>query len=285
VSGSWPKDRPPATVRALERWVSDRARETGEGTDALRRGISAMVLAGILGRATDQAGVPLVLVKGGTHMRLRFGASARPSKDLDVAVAEDATHLDRLLADACREPHLGFDATPEGPTEPVRDTGAVRVTIKLTYQGAAWGSVKIEAAANEAPPGEVDLLDPAPDLGLFGFRAASQVPCLPARFQIAQKLHAVTEIWEGRDNDRVRDLIDLQLLAGEVDAITVESVRAACIHVFERRGLHAWPPQVRVYPGWDATYRALAERIRFPVADVHEAAANVATLIAHIDLA
>lgn len=280
---SWPKNKPPGNVQGLERWVRQRALITSTTPDLLQRGISAMVMAGMLGRVTDDSGNSVVLVKGGTHMLLRYGSSARPSKDFDVAITEDAGQLQRILEEATREPYLGFEGRLTGPPEPVRDTGSVRAIVKLTYESKPWQSVKVEAAANEAPAGEVDFLEPSPDLGVFGFTTNDPVPCLPARFQIAQKLHAVTEVWQGQDNDRFRDLLDLQLLATEVDRIGLGAVREACLQVFERRNKHPWPPQVRVYPTWGSQYAQVAARINFPVTDVEAAARAVTDLVAYID--
>jgi hypothetical protein len=97
---------------------------------------------------------------------------------------------------------------------------------------------------------------------------------LSERWQIAQKLHAVTEQFaDGRENPRFRDLIDLQLLeAFEPD---VGSVRDACERVFAARAQHAWPPTVVTQPSWPEAYRAMAEEIGFPAADVDEAVGNV----------
>lgn len=85
------------------------------------------------------------------------------------------------------------------------------------------------------------------------------------------------------ENDRVRDLIDLQLLAGLVADDEWVDVRSACLDIFVGRAKHPWPPQVTVYESWDASYRLLAEETGLGVADVHEAAGVVTSLIHRID--
>lgn len=105
------------------------------------------------------------------------------------------------------------------------------------------------------------------------------------RWQIAQKLHACTEAFADGENDRFRDLIDLQLLEELVADDEWRDVKAACFEVFGGRGKQTWTPGVTVYESWEAGYRALAEDIGFAVVDVHEAAAAVARLIDRIDRA
>lgn len=117
-------------------------------------------------------------------------------------------------------------------------------------------------------------------MGLIG---PETVPCVAVRWQIAQKLHACTEIFEQGENDRFRDLIDLQLLAGLVDDEEWADVKAAYIEVFEGRAKHLWPPSVTVQPSWAAGYRELADTTAFSVFEVEEAAEAVRALISRID--
>jgi hypothetical protein len=107
------------------------------------------------------------------------------------------------------------------------------------------------------------------------------VQCLSTRFQVAQKIHAVTERFEDRDNERFRDLIDLLLLREIVEDLS--SLRDACIVTFEARGKHGWPTQLSVPDSWAEPYRALAGEMQFPVADVDDAADAVRVFIAAID--
>ena len=103
------------------------------------------------------------------------------------------------------------------------------------------------------------------------------------RYQIAQKIHACTEVYaDGRENDRFRDLIDLQLLAGLVADEDWAGIRVACLEVFEGRVKHPWPPSVTIYESWSAGYRSLAEQTQFSVVDVRDAADAVHQLIARI---
>jgi len=110
------------------------------------------------------------------------------------------------------------------------------------------------------------------------------VMVLAERWQIAQKLHAVTEQFpDGRENPRFRDLIDLQLLeALEPDPA---AVRDACERVFVARAQHAWLPTVTLHPSWTQAYQAMAEELNFAVTDVSDAVRAVQTYIDRISRA
>ncbi len=100
---------------------------------------------------------------------------------------------------------------------------------------------------------EAEMVVPADDIvELFtglGFPAPSAIPLMPLTFQVAQKLHAVTQ----PGNDRARDLIDLQLMAGNA-AIDYASLNAFCKRLFAFRKRHPWPSMVVKGPKWDELY-------------------------------
>ena len=117
---------------------------------------------------------------------------------------------------------------------------------------------------------------------MFGLPDVEAVALLPLPYQIAQKIHACTEVKVGKDNDRFRDLVDLILLDELVVDKDLPSVRGACVEVFSIRGTHPWPPKVVIYPLWPDQYRALAKSMAFPVAEVADAAAAVEVMIERI---
>lgn len=105
------------------------------------------------------------------------------------------------------------------------------------------------------------------------------------RYQIAQKIHACTDPLDGqRDNDRARDLIDLQLLALVVDDGQLASIRAASVEIFRCRKRHEWPPTVRIWRAWPTLYTAAASTLGDAVIpDVEQAADWLRTFIEAID--
>ena len=100
-----------------------------------------------------------------------------------------------------------------------------------------------------------------------------RIAVMTVRYQIAQKLHAVTEQPSDRENARYWDLIDLLLLRDLVEDLS--TVREACTEVFDNRETHPWPPALLVPSSWGEPYKVEAEKLKFTPADVHEAAAEV----------
>jgi hypothetical protein len=109
------------------------------------------------------------------------------------------------------------------------------------------------------------------------------VACLSLRYQVAQKLHAVSERPPDTPNLRYWDLIDLILLR-ELVGDDLPAVRTACVEIFEGRTTHAWPPEMDVPDSWREPYRASATNIEAGVPlDVDEAVEIVRAFIAEIE--
>ncbi len=277
-----PDRKPPHNVQVLERWAGELARQEGVAPGRVRRWISFMVLAALLDRARDENDDPLFVLKGGAAMELRLGMRARVTKDFDTTYRDAVEGMLDRLDEALRHGHGDFMAT-RTEVEPVADTGAQRLDVRLAYRGRSWATVRLEIAAAEGVAGrEIDRVAGKP-LDSLGLDVPAEVPCVSVRYQIAQKLHACTEVpGPDRTNDRFRDLIDLLLLEGLVDDGKWPSVRAACEELFTLRDMHPWPPNVTVFPSWPDGYPTLAVDLAFPIQDVNEAAEAVRALIARI---
>ncbi len=202
-----PKDKPPATVTVLQRWIAEAERESGIAVARQQRWVSFRVLVAILDAARNEDHEPLFLLKGSVAMELRLGLTARATKDLDAAFRADAAEMLDRIDGALRAGYGDFSAR-RTEAEPVRDSHALRLDIKLDYRGRPWATVKFEVAPAEGRMGqEIDRL-PAKPLDHLGLIVPVDVPCIAIRWQIAQKLHACTEVpTDGRTNDRFRDLI------------------------------------------------------------------------------
>jgi hypothetical protein len=189
--------------------------------------------------------------------------------------------LDRALAD-------DWDGFQLQRTEPqaVRDTHAQRMDVRLAYKGRPWGTVQLEVAPAEGQAGqEIDRVAARP-LDPIQIEGPERIACVSVRYQIAQKVHACTEVYaDGRENDRFRDLIDLALLRELVVDGELRAVREACVEIFELRRKHAWPPQVTVHRSWAAGFAALAAELGFYTDDVEVAADALREFIAEIDAA
>lgn len=280
-----PKDRPPHNVNVLSRWLTEAAQQSGLAPVRLRRWLGFMIVAAMLDGARHRDdGEPLFLIKGGVAMQLRFDIHARATKDIDTALRGPISGADDELDTALRAGFGDFTAK-RTELEPIRDTGSVRGTIRISYKNRPVVSVPIEIAETEASMGSEPDHVRAQPLDHVGLQGPETVPCISVRWQIAQKLHACTERFGGTENGRFRDLLDLLLLETLIADAGWPEVRAACVEIFDQRDAHPWPPLLTVPPTWREGFATLAHDTGFAVTDVDDAADRVRDLISRIDTA
>ncbi|MDP4014759.1 MAG: nucleotidyl transferase AbiEii/AbiGii toxin family protein [Candidatus Nanopelagicales bacterium] len=239
---------------------------------------------------TDDHGDPLLLVKGGASLELRRGIpTSRTSKDLDAVNRADMETVHDRLVEAGATRWEGFTAIFTQPV-PFQVPGEIvnpyRFTAKLSYHGKPFASVPVEVSAVEA--GNADRYDKITSeaLTLIGIPASDAVPCMTLPWQVAQKIHACTELLElPRSNDRAHDLVDLQLLEALLMDESLAETRSASVDVFAARGKQAWPPRVVAQPHWGPIYaRALEGLDQLELAPtVEEGVGRVQAFVNQID--
>jgi hypothetical protein len=279
-------------LRSLRDRLTQAAQRQGVVFGRLQRHVAMIVVAQFAAMLTDDSGAPLLLVKGGSSLELRRGIpDSRTSKDFDTVARRDIETVHEQLADAGETGWEGFTATftvPEEIDVPGMPVKPRRFTAKLSYRGQHFASLPIEVSNVEA--GNADQFDTLTSdaLGLVGVPAAVAVPCMTIPWQIAQKLHAVTAVLEApRVNDRVHDLVDLQLLEGLLPDADLSPTRSACIAVFEARAQHPWPPGVAALPHSPPIYSGALEGLEhLELARTVDAAVEaVQRFVARIDAA
>jgi hypothetical protein len=275
VSAYRPPKGQPRTEKHLGQLVSRYAEATGLAVRRVRQRVSVMAFVGALERVREVDSPVRFLIKGGMACEFRFQGKARTTRDLDALFRGS---LDELLADldtAFTEPYSGFSFSYSEP-ESIAETGSHRFEVKLQYASRGWSTLRVEVSPPEGGAHEPELV-PALSVSEFGLTGPAEVACLSLRYQIAQKIHACTERFDGRENERVHDLIDLLLMEELIEDDRL--VKDACVETFELRGSHPWPPTLTIEPNWPGVYAALVAEIEFPIADVAEAAARVQALI------
>lgn len=272
--------RTPTRKSHLERLAGEYGRAHGLTVERTRRRLSIVSFTGAL-EAIRAGDGPRFLIKGGTSMELRLGLGARTTKDVDIVFRDDPEEMLDVLEEAFEKPYGGFSFRRKGAVEEIRDTGSRRLAVQVEFAGASWQTLQLEVARPEAD--EVEMVPVAIGIADFKLDAPPHVACLSLRYQVAQKLHAVTERPVDRENLRFWDLIDLillrELLEGDLSA-----VREACVQTFRARGTHEWPPELVVPTSWADPYTATIEELdgALPVA-VEAAADDVRAFIVEID--
>lgn len=272
--------RPPSNIRHLQALVTAFADANDMTAGRVQRWISFMIVAGALDRLRTGDDTPVFVMKGGLTLELRLGLSARATRDLDAIARVERTLLTEQLAHAFDTPYAGFTFRLDGM--PATVGPALQYHVRLRYLDKPWGTVQLELTEPESMPVEYEPVK-AIDLAAFRLAGPDVLPCLSIRYQVAQKLHAVTapHPLSDRPNPRFRDVADLVLLAPLLD--DWGAVHRACVDVFTSRAQQLWPPALKVHPEWVEPYAALAVTLDVET-DLAAAVNIVNTLIQHIDL-
>lgn len=278
----FPKRKKPHNTRVLQSWIREYADREQMPQTRVHRAVSFMLVALSLERSLGSDGKPLFVVKGGASMELRLDLRARTTKDLDAVFRGAFENWLEALDDALEGEIEGFSYSRDEPSQ-IGATRFYRVNIAIDYRGRRWGKVQFEVAPVEV--GDVlDIDQVAPfDIGQFGLTAPVHVSVVGLPYLVAQKLHACTEVFEGEENARVHDLMDLLLARDLLGPERLERTSEACVAIFDNRARQVWPPTVTVYPSWAETFARIAAEEGFPITDVEEAAALVGEFIEEID--
>lgn len=251
--------------RALERRITNAAKERGTTAARLRRLVGFAVLCETLSEAVSRGIIPVFFVKGGVAIELRLGLLARATRDLDIGLCAPPNELLPLFDSALEVGFGDFRLRRRGEARAL-DNGALVLEIVVEYLGRPWATVDVDLASATVD-WETDAVLPIA-LAELGLESPRSVPCLAIPAQIAQKIHALTEPEpRGRPNPRARDVLDVLLLVQRVE-IDSTAVRAACERVFAERTGHAWPVASFTFPeAWHGILAELAREVKYDTDD------------------
>jgi hypothetical protein len=298
-----PKTKQPASAAILNQWITQAEGKLGPEAKAGRLGwlVASSVAIASVQRAIDADGRQLFLLKGGTLLQHRLPATARPTKDVDGLVRGDLDAFLLALEDALAEP-WGPLTLRRGEVEVVNVAAKIikprRFDIIIALRGVTWRRIQFEVSADESGIGQdFELIEPPPLSG-FGLPDPDTLVGIAMRFQIAQKIHAVSDPHEppGSINDRARDVVDLLLLrdlAVETGSPTLAEIHAAGVALFRARADEAkqlglptrtWSPTVVGHTHWGDDYKRAAASASIELS-LEAAVAEINAWIRQIDKA
>lgn len=263
---------PPLNIAQLNARLERASQDLGVPVSRVRRMLCTLVVSQMLPDA--------VAVKGGMGVKLRKGErGTRATADLDVSTQQRGEAFERKfgeqLARGWGEVPASKGVLRKNPNSPdrVAFTGIVKrrrlhdpglaqpqyvmhpYKVTLSFLGREWAGLDLEVSDPEIDPdaysrqtvdGELTELN-----GYFGFGKLQPVDLIDLEYQIAQKMHAVTD----PDYHRAHDLVDLQLLWDAAPARS--AVWEYCVRIFDFRRAQPWPPlPLRAMDGWELAYSA-----------------------------
>lgn len=200
------------------------------------------------------------ILKGGYAMELRFD-TARSTRDLDFTLRKgnnDAALL--LLQRAATLDTEDFFTFRVGEAMAHLDAapyGGARHPVEARLDGRAFVKFHVDIGIGDVIVEPIETLDPR-DWLAFANIAAPAIPTITREQQFAEKIHAYS-LPRSNPNSRVRDLVDLYLLAAS-GTLDRERCADALRRTFDRRATHGIPDQLAPpQAGWERPFRALAE--------------------------
>lgn len=251
--------------RALESRLRMQSQREGAPLVRLRKLVAFDRLLARLLQAEPEAWV----LKGGLALQLRLGQRARTTKDVDVMWRQSTFDLHQLLIDAAsinvndwfhytvEQPNTGQAALPGGGT---------RFFVHALLDSRPFELFHIDVGTDDPIIEPVQFLA-MPALLDFANISPSVVPCYPITQQLAEKVHAYTRPHVTGESSRVKDLVDILLLAG-LQPLLGLTLHLALQATFEARNTHPLPPE-----SWAQPLRRMADETGLAWRDSNAAAA------------
>src|SRR5689334_613936 len=229
------------TPAAIERAVADRVRQRyPAGEVAARRNEVAYrrLVARLFALSPDGW-----VLRGGYAMILRLDPN-RTSNDIDVAhihaAGEHAVALREL--ERAMQLDLGdffaFEVVRVGGATPER---ARRITVRCRLGAREFATFRVDLAAPEEDVPMERLAELPPLIGIEQVDETPPVLVIAWVQQIAEKTCAMIESHEGAHSSRARDLVDISLIAEQIDGIDGDELIGAVRAEAERRRTRSLP--------------------------------------------
>jgi hypothetical protein len=209
------------------------------------------------------------LLKGGYAMELRL-KTARTTRDIDLALkrlpvasgdwdANAATVLE-MLREAGQLDLKDFFTFVFGDARQDLDAapyGGARFPVDARLAGRTFVKFHLDVSTGDVLREPYESLSGRDWLGFAGIASAT-FPAVSPEEQFAEKLHAYTLPRAGRENTRVKDLVDLVLL---IERTRLDAARLpnAIRETFQRRKTHEIPAALDSPPGsWSRPFAEMA---------------------------
>lgn len=243
--------------RALEQRLRNQSFQTGVPLVRLRKMIAFDRFLARLLKLQPKNWV----VKGGLALQLRLGDRAHTTMDIDVLslYSHQITSALREAGSLALNDWFSFEvAAPTIDTDV--EIGVVRHTIRTLLDGRTFERFHADVGMDDPLVEQVEYLQIPALLG-FADLKPTNVPCYPVTQQIAEKLHTYTRPRISGERSRVKDFIDILLLA-DIGTIDGNNLRKAIRATFSAKDTHPLPTSVPTPPSdWSRGFTRMAHEV------------------------
>lgn len=182
-------------------------------------------------------------LKGGYALQLRLGSRARTTVDIDILMVSNQNSLYDILLKAIKtELEDWFTFEIEQPNRNLlNDFGGLRFNITTLLDGRLFEKFHLDIGVDDRIIGGFETIL-NPDYLSFADIKPIAYECYNIAQHFAEKLHAYTRVFNNSGSSRVKDLIDMFLIA-EMENIDSKSFENAIKKTFEFRSTHSLPAE------------------------------------------
>lgn len=216
------------------------------------------------------------LLKGGLALQLRLGMRARTTLDVNVLLLAPATQQYLMLVQAAGlDLKDWFEFTVRATTAQLWGAGGSgkRFAVTALLDGRTFEAFHLDVGIGDPVIELADQLVTPPLLAFAGIPAAT-FPCYPVTQHLAEKMHAYVRPRATAANTRVKDLVDILLIAEQV-RVNASALCAAITATFAAAGEIQLPNSLPDPPSsWTATFRRMAADVGLAIDDLSSAIAT-----------
>ncbi|MBM4459637.1 MAG: nucleotidyl transferase AbiEii/AbiGii toxin family protein [Chloroflexi bacterium] len=204
------------------------------------------------------------LLKGGLALQIRIGERARTTQDIDVLLTLPREEVQRAITEVV---HRDLDdwfifalrealSPLPGPTL----GGGHRFFITALVDRRNFESFHVDVGLGDPVVEPAERLTTPPLLAFAGIPPVT-IPCYPISQHLAEKIHAYVKPRASGESTRVKDLVDMVLIAIHVP-VNATALSAALQATFTAQGSGAPPTSLPAPPTtWAPKYQRLAQDV------------------------
>jgi hypothetical protein len=203
------------------------------------------------------------LLKGGLVLQLRLSQHARTTKDMDLLMLTTRGEVPEILTRAALldlQDWFSFAVRSDTAALPGPGHGGLRFFVTALVAGRTFESFHIDVGSGDPVIEPAEKIETPPLLAFAGIPPVT-VPCYPLTQHLAEKVHAYVRPRATGESTRVKDLVDILLIAEHM-MINGLDLRTAIQATFTAQGAGEPPPNLPAPPpSWALTFRRLAEEV------------------------
>lgn len=217
------------------------------------------------------------ILKGGLALQYRVADRARTTKDVDLLSTRNLSRTsahEALVRAGLLNLNDGFQFEVEAPIP----GGELRFRTRALLDARLFEEFHVDVGSGDPVVELPDKLSTPAFLQFAGIPSIV-IPCYPLTQQIAEKVHAYTRAYGRQNSSRVKDWVDILLMA-ELGRIDGRTLAHALDETFKTRATHSRPARLPDPPSdWVLEFRKMAREVRLGYPSMAEATVAISRFL------